>query len=181
MTPGPLDPYKTLGVEPGISDDRLHSVYRRLVQQHHPDHNGGSPESARRFEEIQEAYQRIRQQRAQAPPASSATPPPPTFDPDVVSRLADLERELRDAQAAREQARRVAREAAAATYNRPTDEELGYVTTEDSLSKLLADARVELSDRLAQARGHPAGQRVADLIDDLAEKLSGGARRRPPD
>jgi curved DNA-binding protein CbpA len=174
------DPYETLGVRSDVSDQQLRAVYRQLVQRHHPDHNGGSPEAARRFEEIQEAYQQIRQRREHAPPSqgtpprpSQGPPPPPDVDPQVEARLADLERELREAQAARERARRAAQEASAASYKRPSDEALGYVKTDDSLSKILADARAELSGRLDQAREHPAGQRVADLVDQLAAKLTG--------
>jgi curved DNA-binding protein CbpA len=171
------DPYQILGVSPGATDDELHTAYRRLVQIHHPDHNRGSAESTRRFEEIQRAYSQIREQRERAPGADDA-PPRVTVDPDVDARLADLERELREAHAARERARRAAREAAAASHNRPSDEELGYVTTDDSLAKILADARAEMSDRLGQAREHPVGKRVAELIDQLAAKLTGDS---PPD
>ena len=165
----PRDSYRVLGVDPGATDAQLRSAYRHLVQLHHPDHNGGSPESARRFEEIQEAYARIRAQRDQAPPPHE---PPPRVDPEVESRLADLERELREAHDARERARRAAAEAAAATHQRPTDEELGYVTTDDSLAKVLADARIEFADRLSDAREHPVGKRVAELIDELAAKIT---------
>ncbi len=60
--------------------------------------------------------------------------------------MADLERELREANAAKERARRAAREAARAgadpedlrqRFRRATDEELGYVTTDDTFSKIL--------------------------------------------
>ncbi len=150
-----------------------------MVQLHHPDHNNGSPESARRFEEVQEAYGQIVRLRRRTPPPR-ATPEPPPSDPDVERRLAGLERELREAHAARERARRAASEAAARAYKRPSDEELGYVTTDDSLGKILADAREEFSGRLAEARDQPAGRRVSDLIDELASKLTGefGGRRR---
>jgi curved DNA-binding protein CbpA len=171
------DPYQILGVSPGATDDELHTAYRQLVQIHHPDHNHGSAESTRRFEEIQRAYTQIREQREQAPRADDA-PPRVTVDPLVDARLADLERELREAHAARERARRAAREAAAASHNRPSDEELGYVTTDDSLAKILADARAKMSDRLDQAREHPIGKRVAELIDELAARLTGDS---PPD
>jgi DnaJ domain len=99
VTPPPEDPYATLGVSPGVSDQELRSAYRRLVRLHHPDHNGGSVESARRFEAVQEAYTRIRELRQHAPP-----PPPPRAarDSGIDERLRDIERELRDAQEARE-------------------------------------------------------------------------------
>jgi curved DNA-binding protein CbpA len=169
------DPYQTLGVRPSASDDELRDAYRHLVQLHHPDHNNGSPESARRFEEVQEAYARVRKLRQQAPQADKA-PPKATVDPNVEARLADLEHELRDAHAARERARRAAAEAAAASFKRPSDEELGYVHTDDTLGKLLDDARAELSERLSGAREHSIAQRVTDLIDELTSKT----RRDPP-
>ena len=171
------DPYQILGISPGATDDELRTAYRRLVQIHHPDHNRGSADSARRFEEIQDAYSQIRQQRERAPGADDA-PPHATADPDVEARLADLERELHQARAARERAQRAAREAAAVSYKRPSDEELGYVTTDDTLAKILADAGAELTDRFGQAHEHPAGKRVAELIDQLAAKLTGDS---PPD
>jgi curved DNA-binding protein CbpA len=178
MAASARDPYKTLGVSPDVSDRELHSAYRRLVQLHHPDHNDGSPESARRFEEIQDAYARIREVRERLPGPNPPPRTPPTADPETEARLAGLERQVREAHLARERARRAASEAAARTARRPSDEELGYVTTDDSFSKLLADARTELSERFGEARYHPATHRLADLIDELASKLSGEKRGR---
>jgi curved DNA-binding protein CbpA len=172
------DPYQTLGVSPSTSDDELRSAYHRLVQLHHPDHNRGSSESARRFEAVQEAYARIRELR-KATPGPKQPPPRGAVDPEVESRMADLEREVREAHRARERARQAAREAAAGTGERPSDERLGYVTTDDSLSKILADARSELAERFSEAREHPVVQRVTELIEDLDE-LSSGLKRKPP-
>ena len=144
----PPDPYKTLGVPPSASDEELRRAYRRLVQLHHPDHNAGSPESARRFEEVQDAYAQVLRMRKSAPP-----PPPPRrqrSDPRVDARLAHMEQELRAARLAREQALRDARQAAAAAgeKRRPSDEELGYVTSDDSFSKIFADALDDIAARL---------------------------------
>ncbi|MGB8880111.1 MAG: J domain-containing protein, partial [Solirubrobacteraceae bacterium] len=169
------DPYTVLGVKPGVSDEELRAVYRRLVQLHHPDHNNGSPESARRFEEVQDAYasiQRLRQSR----PVPRKSPNPPPTSPDVEQRLAEIERELLEkARLARERAQRAARQAAASASKpkRPSDEELGYVKTDDSLGKILADARKEFVERLDEAREEPLGHRVADLLDDFGAKLKG--------
>jgi hypothetical protein len=173
------DPYQILGLKPDAPDDEVRAAYRRLVQLHHPDHNGGSPEAARRFEEVQDAYARITESRHGAPRVEK-TDPQPTSDPDVDSRLADLERQVREAHAARERARRAAREAAAQTERRATDEELGYVTTDDTFSKVLADARSELAAWLADERSQPAAKRAADFVDELTSKLGGerGGRRR---
>lgn len=142
------DPYTVLGVGRDASASELRAAYRRLVQLHHPDHNGGSAESARRFEEVQEAYATVIATRRAAPRTEA---PPVGGDPGVEARVADIERQIREAHAARERARQAAREAAAATARgeqRPSDEELGYITTEDSFSKVLADALDELAARL---------------------------------
>jgi curved DNA-binding protein CbpA len=148
-----------------VSDEELRAAYRRLVQLHHPDHNNGSPESARRFEEVQEAYAAITRERRRSPTRPRPAPPPPPSSPDVEQRLADLERELREkARAARERAQRAAREAAASAASatrskaerskaeRPTDEELGYIKTDDSLGKILADGLDDVAEWL-QKRG----------------------------
>jgi len=179
--PASRDPYETLGVSPSVSDVELRATYRRLVQLHHPDHNAGSEASARRFEEVQDAYAAIRKLREsaprprQAPPRASAGPTPrASSNPAADARLADLEREIREAHAARERARQAARAAAAEGVRRPTQEELGYITTDDSLGKILADAGAQAAQRLSEVR-EPVTKRVADLLDDLASKLSGGA------
>ena len=165
------DPYKVLGVSPEASEEQIRATYRRLVQLHHPDHNQGSPEAAQRFEEIQEAYARIRSLRAHAP--AGEPPPAADTDPDLEARLADLEHHVRKAQKARERARRAAAGATADGPRRPSDEELGYVKTDDSFAKILADAEAELSNRLAGAREHPTGRRIGRLIDELTGKLKG--------
>jgi hypothetical protein len=193
------DPYQTLGVAPSATDAELRAAYRRLVQLHHPDHNGGSAESARRFEQVQEAYAEARRQRAagaseprsaRAGPGAGATARTKESragaDPDVEARLAAMEQELRAARDARERAAREARRATEQTIRdvremaggRASDEELGYYTSDDSFSKILDDAASELSERFADARESEAGHRVSDLIDELASKLAGERHKR---
>jgi hypothetical protein len=157
------DPYQVLGVGAGAGSEELHDAYRRLVKLHHPDHNGGSAESTRRFQEIQEAYDALRSGRVRPRPA-----PPPRDHASVRSRMEDLEREVRQAHAARERARQAARDAARdATEGGPSDEELGYYSTDDSFGKILSDLADEVGDKLSHARDHPAVKRVADMIDGL--------------
>ncbi len=92
-----------------------------------------------------------------------------------------MEQELRTARDARERAAREARRASDETIRdvremagkRASDEELGYVSTDDSFSKILDDAADELSERVSDARDSPAGNRVSDLINELAAKLTG--------
>jgi curved DNA-binding protein CbpA len=209
------DPYAVLGVAPDAPDAELRAAYRRLVQLHHPDHNGGSAESERRFEEVQEAYaeaRRLRQaggaadarsgaganRRRASATRAGAPPSGRSADPDVEARLADLERQLREATQARERARRAARDAAAAaradSQSRPraSDEDLGYVSTDDSFMKILADARDELFGRGSEARDETAPEthgevrerrvadRAADVLEDIAARLR-GEHSDPPD
>jgi hypothetical protein len=168
-----VDPYKVLGVRPGATSEELHDAYRRLVKVHHPDRNGGSAESTRRFQEIQAAYEAVRSGKARPRPT-----PPPRDDASVRSRMEDLERELREAHAARERARRAARDAVRDAEGRPSDEDLGYYSTDDSFGKILGDLADEVGDKLSHAREHPAVKRVAEIIDGLEGMTSrfGGPR-----
>lgn len=198
--PARLDPYLTLGVSRTADDAEVRAAYRRLVQLHHPDHNRGSAESARRFEDVQDAYAEVRRQRhagrgratssagrsgSRRTANSGSTSPGPSDDSDIGSRLAAMEAELR---AARDEAVRRARRAAAQAAaraqgdrERPSDQELGYFSTDDSFSKILSDAASRISERVTEAqkdvRGSPVTKRFADLIDELGSKLTG----EPPD
>ncbi len=49
------DPYKTLGVERGASDDAIRKAYRKLAKKHHPDLNPGKPEAAETFKTLNAA------------------------------------------------------------------------------------------------------------------------------
>jgi curved DNA-binding protein CbpA len=170
------DPYDVLGVKPGASSEELHDAYRRLVKLHHPDRNNGSPESTRRFQEVQEAYEAVRSGRVRPRPA-----PPPRDHGSVSSRMQDIEREVREALAARERARKAARDAVRDVEGRPSDEELGYYSTDDSFGKILSDLADEVGDKISHARDHPAVKRVSDLIDGLEGMTSrfGGGERKP--
>jgi DnaJ-class molecular chaperone len=177
------DPYAVLGVSRQASEAEIRSAYRRLVQLHHPDHNGGSEESERRFEEVQEAYAAIRRGQAGAPGAASgeaagAANAGAAADPDLEARLADIEGQVREAHQARERARRAAAEAAAQTeQERPSDEELGYIRTDDTFFGVLADARSELAAKLSEGSGQSgARQKAADLLDEVSSMLRGEGR-----
>ncbi|HEX3974734.1 MAG TPA: J domain-containing protein [Solirubrobacteraceae bacterium] len=180
MAPSP-DPYRTLGVAASATDAELRAAYRRLVQLHHPDHNGGSAESERRFEEVQEAYAEARRLRGAGAGATRPSVPSTSATPDLDARLAAMEKELKSAREAGQRAAREARRAAEQTIRdvremagKPaSNEELGYFSSDDSLSQILDDAAAELSERFTEARDSPAGHRVSDLIDELTHKLSG--------
>ena len=54
------DPYKVLGVSPGASDDEIKQAYRRLAKQYHPDRNPGDPVAAKKMQEVNAAYEQIK-------------------------------------------------------------------------------------------------------------------------
>ena len=54
------DPYKVLGVSPDASDEEIKTAYRKLAKQYHPDRNPGDAEAAKKMQEVNDAYDRIK-------------------------------------------------------------------------------------------------------------------------
>ena len=54
------DPYKVLGVSPNASDEEIKQAYRRLAKQYHPDRNPGDQEAAKKMQEVNAAYEQIK-------------------------------------------------------------------------------------------------------------------------
>ena len=54
------DPYKVLGVSPGASDEEVKKAYRELIKKYHPDLNPGDQEAARKMQQVNEAYDQIK-------------------------------------------------------------------------------------------------------------------------
>ena len=54
------DPYKVLGVSPDASDEEIKRAYRRLAKQYHPDRNPGDAAAAKKMQEINAAYEQIK-------------------------------------------------------------------------------------------------------------------------
>ena len=54
------DPYKILGVSPDASDEEIKRAYRKLAKKYHPDLNPGDPEAAKKMQQVNAAYEQIK-------------------------------------------------------------------------------------------------------------------------
>ena len=59
------DPYKILGVSPGASDEEIKRAYRALAKKYHPDRNPNDAEAAKKMQQINAAYEQIKNPSAQ--------------------------------------------------------------------------------------------------------------------
>ncbi len=65
------DPYKVLGLGPDASDEDVKRAYRRLAKKYHPDLNPGDQEAARKMQEVNAAYDQIKNPEKHAQHQSS--------------------------------------------------------------------------------------------------------------
>ena len=59
------DPYSVLGVSPNASDDDIKAAYRKLAKKYHPDLNPGNEAAAKKMNEINAAYDQIKNPQPQ--------------------------------------------------------------------------------------------------------------------
>ena len=62
------DPYKVLGVSRDATDEEIKKKYRELTKKYHPDLNPGDAEAARKMNEINTAYDQIKNGTTQTNP-----------------------------------------------------------------------------------------------------------------
>ncbi len=53
------DPYRTLGLSPGATDEDIKKAYKRLAKKYHPDVTGNDPKAAKMMQEINAAYDEL--------------------------------------------------------------------------------------------------------------------------
>ena len=67
------DPYKVLGVSPNATDEEIKKAYRRLAKKYHPDRNPGDAEAAKKMQQINDAYDQIKNpEKARPNPGSGS-------------------------------------------------------------------------------------------------------------
>ncbi|HEX5599300.1 MAG TPA: molecular chaperone DnaJ [Hyphomicrobiaceae bacterium] len=92
------DYYEVLGVSRNATEQELKAAFRRLAKECHPDFNPGDKDAERRFKEIAEAYETLRdpQKRAaydqfgHAAFDGSARGPAGGFGPDFAASMSDI-------------------------------------------------------------------------------------------
>ena len=67
------DPYEVLGVPRGASDEEIKAAYRRLAKQYHPDYHPDDPRAAEKMNEINAAYDAIKNGTADSYGSSSSS------------------------------------------------------------------------------------------------------------
>ena len=65
------DPYKILGVDRNASDEEIKRAYRKLAKKYHPDANPGDESAAKKMQEINAAYDRIKNPEKNQGPGGS--------------------------------------------------------------------------------------------------------------
>ena len=67
------DPYQILGVDRNASDEEIKRAYRKLAKKYHPDANPGDESAAKKMQEINDAYDRIRNPEKYQGPSTSGS------------------------------------------------------------------------------------------------------------
>ena len=66
------DPYKVLGVSPNATDEEIKKAYRSLALKYHPDRNPGDQQAAKKMQQINAAYDQIKNPDSYRRPGNSS-------------------------------------------------------------------------------------------------------------
>lgn len=132
------DPYQVLGVDRNASDEEIKKAYRRLAKKYHPDANPGDEAAARKMQQINAAYEQIKNPTKENPAGSYGGG---TYSGGGWNPYEDIFRQWQRQQA-REEAARFRSSGAQAAYR--------YIQYNRFQEALNALGSVDLSDRDGQ-------------------------------